>query len=90
MKTTKAQRGMPEERRMPERIAGRRMPERIAGRAIVHNHIAHTQRTPNGVRGFRWWYVDLPNSRIAECGCGWSGLLHFQIASYAALEGKSP
>jgi hypothetical protein len=37
-------------------------------------------RTPNGVKGFRWWTWpkdELPPD-FGRCKCGWSGLPHYR------------
>jgi hypothetical protein len=66
---------------------GQRAPREVPkGEVLAHNHIMHTLRTPNGIRGFRWW--TWPKAKVPAnfkpCDCGWSGLTH-----YAAPGSKS-
>lgn len=57
----------------------REVPE---GRVLAHNHIRHTTRTGNGVRGFRcWtWPAGKQPDHFAPCRCGWAGLPHYARA----------
>ena len=53
----------------------------ITGAAGKIGSLLHTARTPNGVRGFRWWTWpkgEVP-SDFKPCKCGWSGLPHYAL-----------
>jgi hypothetical protein len=69
--------------------SGYRVPREVPkGEVLAHNDIMHTTRTPNGVRGFRWWTC--PKSEVSAsfvlCECGWSGLPHYALPGQKSVE----
>lgn len=49
----------------------------------VHNHIDRTQRTRNGVNGFRVWKTEL-SDRLEVCPCIWHG----EDGTHYRIQGK--
>ena len=51
------------------------------GCALVHNNVAHTDKTRPGVRGFRAWTQPLDDTipPLEPCECGWSGRPHYRV-----------
>jgi len=48
------------------------------GKVLVHNNVAHTERTYTGTRGFRAW-VQYPADNIVPCDCGYAGREHYRM-----------
>jgi len=54
-----------------EQIYGGKRP---AGYRLAHNHVAHDARTPNGLNGFRRFWIPpewIEQNEWVLCECGW-------------------
>jgi hypothetical protein len=50
-----------------EQVYGGKIPKDYL---LAHNQVAHTAKTTNGVRGFRYFWIP-PEWDWVECQCGW-------------------